>query len=146
MGNLLRCLTKEHGSSWDSVIAQAKFTYNDSVNRTTGLSPFQIVYGTHPRGVMEVRDVKSMERTSAQASDFVEVIKEIHQEVKDRLEKVTMKYKEATYTKRRDLQFEIGDLVMVNLKKERLPKGKFTKLMMRKIGPFKILQKCGHNA
>ena len=78
MGNLLRFLTKEHGSSWDSVIAQAEFAYNDSTNRTTRLSPFQINYGTHPRGVMEAKDVKSMERTSAQASDFSKDMKEIH--------------------------------------------------------------------
>ena len=30
---------------------------------------------------------------------------------------------------------------MVHLKEERLPKGKYTKLMMRKMRPFKILQK-----
>ena len=35
---------------------------------------------------------------------------------------------------------------MVHLKVERLPKGKYTKLMMRKTRSFKILQKCGTNA
>ena len=34
---------------------------------------------------------------------------------------------------------------MIHLKKERLPKGQYTKLMMKKAGPFKIL-KCGNNA
>ena len=35
---------------------------------------------------------------------------------------------------------------MIHLKKERLPKGQYTKLMMKKGGPFKILKKCGNNA
>ena len=35
---------------------------------------------------------------------------------------------------------------MVHLKVEMLPKGKYTKIMMRKMGPFRILQKCGTNA
>ena len=35
---------------------------------------------------------------------------------------------------------------MVHLKAKRLPKGKYTKLMMRKMRPFKILQKYGTNA
>ena len=35
---------------------------------------------------------------------------------------------------------------MVNLKKERLPKGQYIKLMMKKVGPFQILKKCGNNA
>ena len=40
LGNLLRCLTKEYGQAWDQVLPQAEFAYNDSVNRTTGKSPF----------------------------------------------------------------------------------------------------------
>ena len=35
---------------------------------------------------------------------------------------------------------------MIHLKKERLPKGQYTKLFMKKAGPFKILKKCGNNA
>ena len=46
---------------------------------------------------------------------------------------------------RRDLQFKEGDMVMVHLKAERLPKGRYTKLIMRKMRPFKILQKYGTN-
>ena len=65
LGNLLRCLTKDHGVTWDSVLAQVEFSYNDSVNRSTSHSPFQIVYGTHPRGVMELRDINTLERKSA---------------------------------------------------------------------------------
>jgi len=45
LGDLLRSLVTENHSSWDSILAQAEFTYNDSVNRSTCRSPFQIVYG-----------------------------------------------------------------------------------------------------
>ena len=40
----------------------------------------------------------------------------------------------------------MGDLVWANLKKERLPKVKSTKLMLRKLGPCQILKKFGTNA
>jgi hypothetical protein len=33
LGDLLRSLVTEHHSSWDSVLPQAEFTYNDSVNQ-----------------------------------------------------------------------------------------------------------------
>ena len=56
------------------------------------------------------------------------------------------KYKEQANKKRRDLQFKVGDLVIIHLKKEMLPKGLYTKLLMKKAGPFKVLKKCGNNA
>lgn len=139
LGNLLRCLSQQHGGSWDTILSHAEYAYNDSVNRSTGLTPFQIVYGDHPRGILELRDVNTIERKSAQAEDFANVMKDIQQQVKDRLQKAADKYKNHADKKRRDLQFKVGDLVMVHLKKERLPKGQYTKLMMKKAGPFKIL-------
>lgn len=60
LGNLLRCLTKEYGQAWDQIIHQVEFAYNDSVNRSTGKSHFEVVYGIHTRGVLDLRDVGKM--------------------------------------------------------------------------------------
>jgi hypothetical protein len=38
-----------------------EFAYNDSPNRSTGKIPFQIVYGMHPRGISELRDLGQTE-------------------------------------------------------------------------------------
>jgi hypothetical protein len=56
LGDLLGIFVTEHHINWDNVLPQAEFAYNDSVNRSTGKSPFQIVYGRQPRGVSELRD------------------------------------------------------------------------------------------
>jgi transposase InsO family protein len=45
LGDLLRSLVIEHHSQWDNVLPQVEFAYNDSVYRSTGQSPFQVVYG-----------------------------------------------------------------------------------------------------
>jgi hypothetical protein len=66
LGDLLRSLVTEHHSQWDQILAQAEFAYNDSVNRSTGKSPFQIVYGMNLRGVSELRDLKQSEFRSAE--------------------------------------------------------------------------------
>jgi hypothetical protein len=58
LGYLLRSLVTENHSQWVQILAQAEFAYNDSVNRSTGKIPFQIVYGMNPRGVSELRDLK----------------------------------------------------------------------------------------
>ena len=45
VGNLLRCLVGEHPGSWDVGLPTAKFAYNNFVSRSTGKSPFEVVYG-----------------------------------------------------------------------------------------------------
>jgi hypothetical protein len=56
LGDLLRSLVTEHHHSWDNVLPQVEFSYNNSVNKSTGKIPFQILYGMQPRGVSELRD------------------------------------------------------------------------------------------
>ena len=65
LGNLLRSLTGENSRLWDRALAQAEFAYNDSPNRSTRHSPFQILYDMHPRGIHELRDFGKLERRSA---------------------------------------------------------------------------------
>ena len=44
------------------------------------------------------------------------------------------------------VEFEVGDLVLVHLHKDRFPPGKFGKIKPRVDGPFKIIEKIGENA
>ena len=62
--NMLRNLIGENPKQWDKVLAQAKFSYNDSPNRSTRMSPFQILYGMHPRGVCELCDLGQLDKRS----------------------------------------------------------------------------------
>ena len=48
--------------------------------------------------------------------------------------------------KRREVNFEVGDLVLAHLKKEIFPRGNYKKMKLKKIGPCKILQKFSTNA
>jgi transposase InsO family protein len=57
LGNLLRNLVIEQGCQWDHILAQAELAFNNSVNRSSGKSPFEIVYGRQPRGVTELREL-----------------------------------------------------------------------------------------
>jgi hypothetical protein len=65
--DFLRSLVTEHHSQWDHIPPQAEFAYNDSLNRSIGKSPFQIVYGIHPKGAYELKDSEQDEFRSASA-------------------------------------------------------------------------------
>jgi hypothetical protein len=82
LGDLLRSLVTEHHTSWDQILPQAEFVYNDFVNQSTGKSSFQILYGTQPRGVSELREPEQAETSSARAEEFVEAMQELHTQVK----------------------------------------------------------------
>jgi hypothetical protein len=79
LGNILRSLVGGNTREWDHVLAQVEFTYNDSLNRSIGMSPFHILHGMHPRGVSELRDLGKLEKRSAYGEDFATAINELHQ-------------------------------------------------------------------
>ena len=146
LGDLLRSLVTEHHSSWDNILPQTDFAYNDSVNRSTGKSPFQIVYVTQPRGVFELRESEQTATSSASAEEFTEAMKELHDRVKQRLIDSNQEYKRRADQHWRQLQFGVGDLVLAHLRKERFPRGTYNKLKMKRIGPCKVIKKFGANA
>lgn len=135
LGNLLRSLTTEHPKQWDQVLAQAEYAYNDSPNRSIGQSPFHIVYGMHPRGVSELRNLGKEEMRSAEGEHFASEMQAIHEQVKQQLQDSNIKYKTRADMRRREVNFEVGDLVLAHLRKERFPKREYNKLKFKKIGP-----------
>jgi hypothetical protein len=86
LGNILRCLVSEHPKQWDRVLAQAEFSYNNSPNISTWLIPFHILYGMHPRGIYEFRNLGKQEIRSANGEDFAVSMQELHDMVKQQLQ------------------------------------------------------------
>ena len=60
---------------WDIILPHAEFSYNNSVNRSTGKSPFQIVYENSPRITLELRKLGKGEISTTEEKDFAEHLK-----------------------------------------------------------------------
>ena len=78
-----------------------------------------------PRGVSELKDSEQNEFRSASAEDFSEGMKELHSRFKERLQNSNQEYKCRADQHRQELQFEVGDLILAHLRKERFPRGTY---------------------
>ena len=88
LGNLLKYLVGDKQKGWDLILPQAKFAYNNFVNLSTRKSPFQIVYGSSPRNASELKQLGKGEISSAEAKEFVEHLKNIHEKVRKHIIKM----------------------------------------------------------
>ena len=146
LGNLLRSYVGKNVKQWDLILPQIEFAYNRSMHRTVGKSPFEVVYGLQPIGPMELAPHPTIQQFSGDAEVRAKEIKKLHKEVRLKIENNNAKYVEQANRRRKYVEFEVGELVWVHLRKDRFPPGKFGKLKPRVDGPFKIIEKIGENA
>ena len=90
LSNFLRCLVGDKPKGWDLILPQVEFSYNNSINRSIGRSSFQIVYGSSPRTTPELRKIEQGERKSAKVEDFANHVKNLHEEVRAHITKMTL--------------------------------------------------------
>ncbi|KAL5779238.1 hypothetical protein ACOSQ2_009975 [Xanthoceras sorbifolium] len=135
LGNLLRCLVGKYVKSWDSVLPQAEFAYNNSVNRSIKKTPFEAAYGLKPQTVFDLVSLPQDTKVSDEGEAFAEHIRAIHEEVQAAIKASNESYAAAANQHRKVQEFKEGDMVLVHLKRERFPKGTYHKLKARKFGP-----------
>lgn len=146
LGNLLRCLVGDKPTQWDLVLPFAEFAYNNSKNRTTQRTPFEVVYGLSPNSITDLAPIPCSKNTSVEADEFARHIRNTHEQVKTQIEANNAKYKAVADIHRRKVVFQEGDFVWAVLTKDRMPARVNVKLHDRKVGPCRILKKINDNA
>ena len=123
-----------------------EFAYNIAPSRTTGLSPFKVVYGIEQLSPLALTPWPLESKLSPEANKRVEEIQHLHEQVKSRIEKFNASYRTQANKHKRKVVFQPGDLVWVHLRKERFPSKRKSKLMPRANGPFEVLERVNDNA
>lgn len=128
LGDLLRSLVGDHIRSWDNILCQTEFAHNHAVNRSTGFSPFRVIYGLSPRTPLDLGIAPDRTRFHGRACDIVDEFVDLHKQVRHNLEQAPTKYKATVDLHRRELQFKVGDKVWAVFTKDRFPVGTYNKL------------------
>lgn len=139
----LRCFVHHHPKKWSSFIPWAEFWYNTTFHSSTGMTPFHDLYGRQPP------PMPAYEVGSALIGELNEQLAsrdELLVELKHHLATANNRMKQLADSKRRDVQFEVGDWVLLRIQPYRqktLFRRSSQKLSHRFYGPFQIESRIG---
>ncbi|TYK11579.1 DNA/RNA polymerases superfamily protein [Cucumis melo var. makuwa] len=109
-------------------------------NHSTRKSPFEVVYSSLPPVTFDLAHLPSVVDVNMEAEAMADRISKLYQEIKNHLELPNDSYKMATNSHKHFKEYQVGDLVMVYLRKSRLPADHHSKMTNKRIGPCQILE------
>lgn len=131
----LRCYVSYQQDDWADLLPFAEVAYNNTVHRSTGLTPFRIVTGRDFTAIPELEDL-TVEQGSP--NEWSNRIGQVWPRVKSALNKAAMQYKhDADKRRAAPPLFQVGDRVYLSTKyiKSKTPS---RKLGPQYLGPFTI--------
>ena len=135
----------EFRGSWDTHLPLMEFAYNNSYQARIGMVPYETLYGQKCRTPVcwdEVGERKLVGLKIIQVTcDKIKVIR-------DRLKISQDRQRSYADNLRRDLEFEVGDMVFLRISpwKGVLRFGKLGKLSLRYIGSYRFVERIGEVA
>ena len=144
LGNLLRTLVGEHLRDCDLKLFTAEFASNNSINRTIGMNPAEVLYGFKRRQPIDLILMNQYARTSESA--FTSHIHDPHKKISNKINKSNEAYKVQADLHQKFKRFKLGDYVMVRIHSERFLSGTIKELHARGAGPFEVMKKINDNA
>src|SRR3954462_3008562 len=140
--DMLRAFTNYQQDNWDQLLSTTEFAWNNAPNASTGMTPFHINQGRDPLNPYTM--ITKIPDNIPAASEWLEHLNNTMKQVTDALVLAKANQETNANKKRRDLQFDIGDQVLlssshINLASQSARPTK--KLQHRYIGPYRIIQK-----
>src|SRR5260221_10871865 len=135
----LQVYTNYQQDDWVTLLPMAKFTYNNAMNMTTGVSPFFANKGYHPEFTADLQ----VKTSSAEAQAFVVDLECVQVELKENIAQAQERYQKNVDKHRMEApELKIGDQAYVKAKffRTRWPS---KKLLEKNLGPYNVIGKPG---
>nr|GEV86087.1 putative reverse transcriptase domain-containing protein [Tanacetum cinerariifolium] len=138
----LRACVIDFGGSWNIHLPLAEFSYNNIYHSSIRYTPFEALYGRKCRSPVlwaEIRDSRLIGPKLVQETTNKVIV------IRDRLKAARDRQKSYADNRRKPLEFQVGDHVMLKVSpwKGVVRFGKQRKLAPRFVGPFEILKRIG---
>ena len=132
--------------NWVDLLDAAQFCYNVHRSSSTEMSPAELVLGQQPLTPLELTYSKSQGSCPA-AYRFAWDKQELILQARDSLVKAARRMKKYADKKRRALEFNVGDMVMLKLTPQiwkKITSKRYHKGLVQKYdGPFEVVKKVG---
>ena len=133
--DMLRNYVGGKQDDWDEYLAAAEFAINNSYHDSIGTTPFKLWTGRHPNLPVSIAKGKF-----PKAAEFADQMIQGLADAKRHLEAAKQRQKAYADKKRRHVEFELGDKVLLNTKNinHLMPIGGTKNLLPKWIGPFSV--------
>ncbi|MCH82581.1 hypothetical protein A2U01_0003391 [Trifolium medium] len=109
----LRSFVHSKPSQWSNYLPLAEWSYNTSTHSSTGLSPFQVIFGKPPPSILHyLLGTSPVEAVDSMLSSRQELLNILQR----KLLKAQSRMKFYADKKRREIEFKVGDYVYVKLR------------------------------
>jgi hypothetical protein len=134
---MLRFYVDRQMSNWDELLLCCEFAYNDSEQAFTD-TPFFLNYGLHP--LTPISRQLPAECIHVDAKERIQQLQWARENARLAIEEAQRRQKAHADRSRSDIQFEVGQKVLLKLKGRPQQKGPSQKLRPERAGPFRILE------
>jgi hypothetical protein len=109
---MLRGFVNASQDDWEQHLVPLEFAYNASLNASPGYSPLYLMYGQHT--LVPAALVRPPSGNSPAVDDFLQQMADTLNSAKHNLMATQEKMKKQADTRRRQLEFEVGDKVLLS--------------------------------
>jgi len=141
--DMLRAFVDYRQRDWDEYLVSAEIACNNSVQLSTGFSPYYLNIGMNPN--FPINAAVASTATQSNNETAAQQITQMHAAIecaKENLLRAQERQKKYADQNRREVEFEVGEKVLLstaNLNNEQ----RAPKLLPRFVGPFRVVRRIG---